>query len=117
MLLRNILSDLWLWLTGWPHLWNGKPHGRGENTARIYYKAGWNPYRFALMYATTYLAGTLLGYGVVSLSRVWYYRQQISPFAKFMTRLLDWLVPGKHGALTGPWLWGTASRRQLFFRK
>jgi len=33
------------------------------------------------------------------------------PFARFMTRLLNWLVPGKHGALTGGRLWGSKSIR------
>jgi hypothetical protein len=32
-----------------------------------------------------------------------------------MTRILDWLVPGKHGAHAGPWLWNTASRRPLVY--
>ena len=114
-MLRLILADLWLWARGWPHLWNGKPHGRTPELATaISYKPHWGPFTFALMYGTTYLGGTLAGYGVVSLSRAWHERRGISPFAAFMTRFLDWLVPGKHGALTGGWLWGTASRRNLY---
>jgi hypothetical protein len=123
-LFKTILADLWVWATGWPHLWNGKPHGRAGGTlAPITYKPGWGPWKFALMYATTYLAGTLAGYGVVSLSRAWYERSHPHgyhggpkyPFARFMTRLLNWLVPGKHGVHTGPWLWNTASRRPLVY--
>lgn len=119
---RLILSDLWLWLTGWPHLWNGKPHGAGPHKSGIRYKAGWGPWTFGLMYATTYLAGTVSGYGVVSLSRAWYERSQTKDahgrpryvWARFMTRLLNWLLPGKHGIHTGGWLWQTASRRNLY---
>lgn len=118
-MLKLILADLKLWATGWPHLWNGKPHGRGPEKHSIRYKPGWGPWSFSLLYATTYLAGTLAGYGVVSLSRAWYERSQAPfssyPFARFMTRLLDWLVPGKHGAHTGGWLWATASRRNMIY--
>jgi hypothetical protein len=59
----------------------------------------------------------------VSLSRAWHDRstvvayndkaRHIYPFARFMTRLLNWLVPGKHGVNTGGWLWGTASKRSF----
>ncbi len=117
-MLKLILSDLRLWATGWPCLWSRKPHGAGPHKVSIHYKAGWGPWSFALLYATTYLAGTLAGFGVVSLSRAWYYRSGALPrgryrFACFMTRLLDWLVPGKHGAHTGGWLWNTASRRPM----
>lgn len=116
-MVRLILQDLWLWLTGWPKLWTGQPHGRGPVKLAIEFQPGWGPWRFALPYASTYLAGCLCGYGVVSLSRAWYERSH-NPrfrFARFMTRLLDWLVPGQHGAHTGPWLWASASRRNISF--
>lgn len=115
MIARNIARDLWTWFTGWPHLFTGTPHGAGPDKVAIRYKPGWGSLTFAPLYATTYLAGTLAGYGVVSLSRAWYERSQSRRnnyrFARFMTRLLNWLVPGKHGAHTGGWLWNTASRR------
>lgn len=120
MLLRNILRDFWIWLTGWPHLWSRTPHGRpGGSMDTIRYRPGWGPWTFMFLYATTYLAGTLCGYGIVSLSRAWYQRS-LHPtgkyrLARFMTRLLDWLVPGKHGAHTGGWLWATASRRNMVY--
>lgn len=116
--------NLWLWLTGWRRL------------KEIQYKQGWSacgwkPFWF--VYGTTYLAGTLAGYGVVSLSRAWYDRSLIGggveswvdehnryrmrgiprhPFAGFMTRLLDWAFPGSaHGRHTGPRLWGSVNLR------
>jgi hypothetical protein len=117
-MIRAILSDLWLWATGIPHLFNGKPHGRkgGEQVA-ISYRDNWGPKSFLVLYLSTYLAATLCGYGIVSLSRAWHDRS-VAPsgrykFATWMTRALDWLVPGEHGALTGPWLWGTSSKRSF----
>lgn len=105
----------------------------------IRYKPGWGPLwprPFLLVYLTTYLAGTIAGYGVVSLSRAWYERSQkirmadgkvltpvtpglyfrgekwAHPFARFMTRLLDWAFPGSaHGRHTGPRLWGVEGIR------
>lgn len=134
--LRVVLvwGDLCLWFTGWPHLWSRRPHGKGPNKEAITYKRGYGPWRFAPIYATTYLFATLAGYGVVSLSRAWYERSFVMvkgktvsggdwsatelrhryPFAAFMTRFLNWLLPGDdHGAHTGDWLWGTASRRNM----
>ena len=121
-MIRAILSDLHLWATGLPHLWNGQPHGRDRLRFAISYKPGWGPWSFLLLYCTTYLAGTVCGYGVVSLSRAWYQRSLVKwasgrpkyRFAHRMTRLLNWLVPGKHGVHTGPWLWGTHSWRNLY---
>lgn len=46
----------------------------------ITYKPGWGPWKFLPIYLTTYLAGTLAGYGVVSLSRAWYDRSQLCAF-------------------------------------
>ena len=114
-MIRQILKDLRVWAGGWRHL-DGSPYQVGPRTWTIDYKPGWGPVNFGLMYATTYLAGTLVGYGVVSLSRAWYERSKAGdryPFAKFMTRFLNWLLPGKHGIKTGGWLWGTASRRNM----
>jgi len=131
--MRLILGDVLLWARGLPRLFSGQPLGReGGPLFRVSYKPGWGPWSFLPLYCTTYLAGTVLGYGVVSLSRAWYQRSLVTrdlrygplyayidgrhvyPFAWFMTRLLNWLVPGKHGVHTGPWLWGTASRRNLY---
>ena len=84
-----------------------------QSTEYILYKPGWTPWKFLPLYLTTYLAGTLLGYGVVSLSRAWYERRNTSKFAKFMTRLLDWAFPGKHGVDTGGWLWGSIPARRV----
>jgi hypothetical protein len=117
-MLRLILSDLALWARGLPCLFSGRSLGRSEGLAMaVQYKPGWGPWSFLPLYCTTYLAGTLLGYGVVSLSRAWWERSQEPTgkyvFARLMTRLLDRLVPGDHGAHTGPWLWGSASRRNL----
>ena len=98
-MLRLILSDLALWARGLTRL------------RTLDYKPGWGPWTFLLPYLTTYLAGTLLGYGVVSLSRVWYCQQDVSRSARFMTRLLDRLFPGEHGVNTGFWLWGSTPRR------
>jgi hypothetical protein len=116
-MIRTILSDLGLWARGLPALFTGRSLGRSKGLQdHIRYRAGWGPWSFLPLYCTTYLAATLCGYGVVSLSRAWWERSHVPgryPFAHFMTRLLDRLVPGEHGAHTGPWLWGTASRRNL----
>lgn len=94
----------------------------------VRYKPGWGPWKFLPVYLTTYLAGTIAGYGVVSLSRAWYDRSELymdavvgvrgsgkvytHPFARFMTRLLDWAFPGSaHGRHTGPRLWGVEGVR------
>lgn len=102
----------------------------------VRYKPGWGPWKFLPVYLTTYLAGTIAGYGVVSLSRAWYERSQkirmadgkvltpvtpglyfrgekwAHPFARFMTRLLDWAFPGSaHGRHAGPRLWGVQGIR------
>lgn len=86
----------------------------------IRYKPGWGPYSFLLPYCTTYLAATLCGYGVISLSRVWYIRsfnkvngKHVYFFSAMMTKILDKIIPGLHGARTGGWLWGTESHRKL----
>lgn len=105
----------------------------------IVYKPGWGPWKFLPVYLTTYLAGVLAGYGCISLSRAWYERSQVTvnaggtrvfqgatasvpvilghgevwahPFARRMTRVLNWIFGGKHGLYTGPRLWGVGSVR------
>jgi hypothetical protein len=78
----------------------------------ITYKPGWGPWKFLPVYLTTYLAGTLAGYGVVSLSRAWADRRDAHAFARLMTRLLNWIFPGaKHGILAGPRLFGSVNLR------
>lgn len=102
------LRNLTLWARGIRWLWSRECRTVGG----IKYKPGWGPWRFLPVYCTTYLLGTLCGYGVVSLSRVWYDRRERSAFARFMTRLLDWAFPGSaHGRHTGPRLWGSVSLR------
>lgn len=128
---KQYLRNLSLWLRGIRWLWTrlDKPDG-------YTLKPGWTPLKFLPVYLTTYLAGTLLGYGVVSLSRAWYDRSQWrckvcgqvegswhdghkvvwtrSEFARFMTRLLDWAFPGSaHGRHTGPRLWGSVNQREV----
>lgn len=149
--MRNYLRNLSLWLRGirwlWTHNssrlvlvtqiegcdWYIRKGGFWSFPAAmaITYKPGWGPWRFLPIYLTTYLAGTLAGYGVVSLSRAWYDRSvvvildpqgrieidgdrwtAVYPFARFMTRLLDWAFPGsRHGRHTGPRLWGSVNLR------
>lgn len=102
--MKAYLRNLGLWLTGWGKL------------GTLAYQPGWTAWGwkpFWVLYATTYLGGVLLGFGVVSLSRAWYERREISRFAHLMTRLLNWLVPGKHGMHTGGWLWGSKSVRRM----
>lgn len=124
-----IIPTIWLWLRGIRWLWTRQGDG-------ITYKPGWGPWKFLPVYLTTYLAGTIAGYGVVSLSRAWYERSKLMrtlagmehpgededcralgcrpahPFARFMTRLLDWAFPGSaHGRHTGPRLWGVEGVR------
>lgn len=110
---RLYFRNLRQWAVGWRHL------------DELLYKSGWGPWSFAPLYATTYLAGTLAGYGVVSLSRAWADRSRFivvagwgdplqykHPFARFMTRLLNWIFPGsQHGILAGPRLWGSVNLR------
>ena len=128
-------TNVWLW-AHWRWLWTRRAREPSEqwstdaNRARyILYKPGWGPWKFLPIYATTYLLGTLWGvYGVSSLSRCWYERSQLHdktidestglfsgqhwyPWSRFLTRALNWLLPGtKHGALSGPGnLWGSKS--------
>lgn len=144
--------NLWAWLRGIRWLWSHNTEGlvrvgdvwvatiisHRQNvpaSLAITYKPGYGPWRFLPIYLTTYLAGTLAGYGVVSLSRAWFDRSALKrdadgdvihspratprrderwahPFARFMTRLLNWIFPGaKHGMLTGPRLWGSVNLR------
>lgn len=144
--LGTYLHNLWLWLRGVRWLWTrqgiyGSSLTPTADIAQrqwprlIFYKPGYGPWRFLAVYLTTYLAGTLAGYGVVSLSRAWYERSIICalcgnefghhgytvrmhkwkpahPFARFMTRLLDWIFAGSaHGRHTGPRLWGSENLR------
>ena len=115
--MNTYLRNLSLWLRGFGKL----------RTLR--YKPGWGPWAFLLPYCTTYLLGTLAGYGVVSLSRAWFDRSTIRrndyeseddgagdrwryPFARWVTRLLNWAFPGsRHGRETGPRLWGSENLR------
>lgn len=61
--LRQYGTNLKLWAVGW------------TNLGSLKYKPGWNAWKFAPVYATTYLLGTLWGVaGVSSLSRIWYER-------------------------------------------
>lgn len=101
--MKDYLRNLWLWLSGYTRL------------RELDYKPGWGPWKFLIPYSTTYLAGTLAGYGVASLSWSWYERSMSDkyPFARFMTRLLDWLVPGKHGINAGPRLWDSVCLREM----
>lgn len=125
---KDYFRNYTLWWKGWKRL--------GE----LKYKKRWGPRSFMIPYGTTYLAGVVAGYGVVSLSRAWYERsdrmyyafrkkdsvthaKQLScegancyrayPFAHFMTRLLNWLVPGEHGEETGGWLWESKCLRRM----
>jgi len=92
--------------------------------ATILYKPNFGPWKFLPIYLTTYLAGTLFGCGVVSLSRWWADRSEFvrsvrgqefdqwffvptHPFSRFMTRQLDRVFDTQHGALAGPRLWGS----------
>lgn len=127
--LHYIGPALKTWALGIGWLWTRQGDG-------ITYKPGWGPLwprPFLLVYLTTYLAGTIAGYGVVSLSRAWWerslvirehhvangggmftvtYRGAAHPFARFMTRLLDWAFHGSaHGRHTGPRLWGVEGIR------
>ena len=136
--LRYIGPALLTWAKGIRWLWsrNFQSAHDAQMLDGIYYKPGWGPWKFLPVYLTTYLAGTIAGYGVVSLSRAWYERSQkirmadgkvltpvtpglyfrgekwAHPFARFMTRLLDWAFPGSaHGRHTGPRLWGVEGIR------
>jgi len=120
--MRDYFWNLWLWARGIRWLWSKRVDFRYEDGTppfssrygyTIAYQDGWGPVSFLLPYLTTYLWGTIAGYGVVSLSRAWHDRQSISPFAKFMTRALDWIFPGKHGVNTGPRLWGSVCLRKM----
>lgn len=125
---RDYFRNLYLWLRGIRWLWTRRSalSVAGTNPALeakwIYYKPGWTPLKFLPVYLTTYLAGTLLGYGVVSLSRAWYDRREKSRFAHVMTRLLNWIeyhwrrvfnLPKQreHGAVAGGRLWGSVNLR------
>lgn len=121
--MKDYARNLWLWLTGWSKL------------DTLEFKDGWTAWGwkpFWFPYATTYLLGCLAGYGVVSLSRAWYERSECFrgpmgniihmpghrwtpayPFAAFMTRRLNWLVPGKHGVNAGGLLWGSKCLRKM----
>jgi hypothetical protein len=126
--MRAYLRNLSLWARGirwlWSRRWIAYLPVRGgvdlfadgntsaPDTYGIKYKPGWGPWRFLPVYLTTYLAGTLAGYGVVSLSRAWYDRREKARFAATMTLLLDWAFPGSaHGRHTGPRLWGSVNLR------
>lgn len=123
--MKDYARNLWLWLTGWSKL------------DTLEFKDGWTAWGwkpFWFPYATTYLLGCLAGYGVVSLSRAWYERGSrvryltrydergkivsttmtwVHPFAHLMTRILNWLVPGKHGVNAGGILWGSKCLRKM----
>lgn len=110
--MNQYLHNLALWAKGIRWLWTKRVYTvEVAERGSILYKPGWGPWSFLPVYLTTYLAGTLAGYGVVSLSRAWYDRRDRSRFARFMTRLLDWIFPGRHGMLTGPRLWGSVNLR------
>jgi hypothetical protein len=134
--MKQYFKNLWLWSHVW-WLWTRRLHatiGGVEMEQGIVYKPGWGPWKFLPIYLTTYLAGCLCGYGVVSLSRAWYDRSRMCispgcnedfhktqrqykfipkyPFARFMTRALNWAFPGsRHGRETGPRLWGSVNLR------
>lgn len=138
--MKQYLHNLWLWAHVW-WLWTRRSPYPDENkdhtwqAGMVYYKPGWSPLKFLPIYMTSYLAGTLCGYGVVSLSRAWYDRSvwycivcgkhegslhsghdvvwsPVHPFARFMTRALNWLFPGsRHGRETGPRLFGSVNLR------
>lgn len=82
------------------------PPGVDPEVWGIRYKPGWGPWRFLPIYLTTYLAGTLCGFGVVSISRTFSDRK--------VGRLIDWVFwklfrQKDHCANAGPWLWGSRS--------
>lgn len=83
------------------------PPGVDPEVWGIRYKDGWGPWRFLPIYLSTYLIGTLAGFGVVSISKV--------ADGTRIGRLIDWFFekvlrqgPG-HCQGAGPRLWGSRS--------
>jgi hypothetical protein len=129
---KQYFRNLWLWARGIRWLWTRDasryalmPDSQGRRVIYvglggktfdyddlITYKPGWGPWKFMPVYLTTYALANVLGYGIVSYSRVLYERREQSRYAHVATRLLNWIFPGdKHGIFTGPRLFGSVNLR------
>ncbi len=136
MNIRQYLTNWSLYVRGFRYLWTRRYESPVQVTG-IYYKPGWGPWRFLPVYLTTYLLGTLAGFGVQSLSGAWGERASrvtvhewhyftdgskassdwdfTYPHSRRLARAVDWFFekvlrqgPG-HCAKVGPRLWGSRS--------